>query len=98
MYKLRRESDLVSVEFKPWYPRKLAETADAVSSVVDSSVEFPDWACYFPIVKNEIIEWDVPLEPVDLTFKRNRGSSALQWIFKHVEPNGLSVRYDIYTL
>lgn len=52
----KRWIGVVSVVFKSEYRKILAERADAVSSVVDSFVDFSDPATDAPIVQNEIVE------------------------------------------
>lgn len=89
---------MVFVVFKSRHRKVLGEEADAVSSVVDSSADFPDPAFDVPIIKDEIDEEDSPWDIRDLTFKNSRGPSTLQRIQRLCRTYGLSVHSDVQSV
>lgn len=71
---------VLSVVFKSGYRKTLAEAADDVSSVFDSSADFPCPVSDVSIAEDEIVDEVSPCDLRDLTFKNDREPSALQQI------------------
>lgn len=71
---------MVSVTFKHEHRKTLAEKADAVSSVVDSSADCPDPASDVFVVEIEIVKKEAPWDLRDMKSKDDRSPFGVQWI------------------
>lgn len=70
----------VFVVFMTGHLKKLAKAADAVRSVAGSSADFPNPAYDIPIVQDKVVKIVSQRNLADLTFKHDRGPSALRKI------------------
>lgn len=58
--RVKKYVGVLSVEFKSWPRKTLVEGADAVSSVLDTSTNFPEAASDVQIVEKEVVKDSTP--------------------------------------
>lgn len=77
--------------FKPEYEKTLAGADDAVSSVLNTSSDFPEPGDDVPIINDDTVEEDAPWALTDLTFKYSRGPPSMRRLQERFRTHGLSV-------
>lgn len=89
---------VVSVKSWPGRLKTLEESAYDASSVLDSSVDFPDLTAYIPTVEVEIVEEDALWDLTDLTSIDGCRPSALQCVQELCRNHCLPVQFDVWSV